>query len=196
MMVLIKTDVIENELPLLLSKGSMKKSNVKIDFENDKVSFLDQNVDIILTSSGHYASVSRMEQLLDNMDSTVDSEKLFLTINDLSSMSSDEKKNNKIAKKLDFQFGHSSSEKLKKLSQSANIHGKELNEEITNVEEQCDICLEYKKSKLRSVVGFSLSIEFNVVAVDMKAMEKVHILHIVDHATRFSAAALVKSKKK
>ena len=92
MMVLIKTDVIENELPLLLSKGSMKKSNVKIDFENDKVSFLDQNIGIIFTSSGHYASISRTEQLLDNMDSTVDSEKLFLTINDLSSKSSDEKK--------------------------------------------------------------------------------------------------------
>ena len=52
---IIKTDVIQNDLPLLLSKDSMKKSNVKIDFANDKVSFLDQNVDIILISSGHYA---------------------------------------------------------------------------------------------------------------------------------------------
>ena len=98
---------------------------------------------------------------------------------------------------MDCQFGHCSSEKLKKLLRSANIHDKELNEEINNIEEQCDICLEYKKSKLKSVVGFSLSIDFNdVVAADVKAMEKVHILHIVDHATRFSAAALVKSKKK
>ena len=41
-----------------------------------------QNADIILTSTGHYAvSISRMEQLLDNMDSTIDSEKVFLTIN-------------------------------------------------------------------------------------------------------------------
>ena len=52
---MIKTDVIQNDIPLLLSKDSMKKSNVKIDFANDKVSFLDQNVDIILISSGHYA---------------------------------------------------------------------------------------------------------------------------------------------
>ena len=53
--VLIKTDVIQNDLPLLLSKDSMKKRNVKIDFANDKVSFLDQSVDIILTYAGHYA---------------------------------------------------------------------------------------------------------------------------------------------
>ena len=97
--VLIKTDFIPNDLPLLLSKEYMKKTNIKIDFANDKVSFLDQNVDIILAYSGHYVvPITRAEQLLDYMDSTVDSEKVFLTINNLSSKSSDEK--NKIAKKL------------------------------------------------------------------------------------------------
>ena len=69
------------------------KTNVKVDFANNKASFLYQNADIILTSIGHYAApISRMEQLLDNMDSTVDSEKVFLTINSLSSKSSDEEK--------------------------------------------------------------------------------------------------------
>ena len=49
--VFIKTVVIQNHLRLLLSKDSMKKMNVKNDSVNDKVSFLNQNVDIILTSS-------------------------------------------------------------------------------------------------------------------------------------------------
>ena len=174
----------------------MKKSNVRTDFAIDKVNFLNQNLDPTLTSTGHYAvPISRTEKLLANMDSTDDSEKVFLTKNNLSSKSSDEKK--KIAKKLHCQFGHSSSEKLKKLLQSANIHDKELIEEINNIEEQCDICLQYKKPKLRPVVGFSLSKDFNdVVAVDVKAMEMGHILHIVEHATRFSAEAVVKSKQK
>ena len=92
----IKTDFIQNDLPLLLRKDYMKKSNIKMDFANDKVSFLDQNVDIILSSSGHDAvPISRTEQLLDNMDGTVDSEKVFLTINNLSSNSSDEKNKSK-----------------------------------------------------------------------------------------------------
>ena len=50
---------------------------------------------------------------------------------------------------------------------------------------------------MRPVVGFSLSRDFNdVVAVDVKAMEMGDILHIVEHATRFSAATVVKSKQK
>ena len=90
-----------------------------------------------MTSSGHYAvSISRTEKLLDNMDSTDDSEKVFLSIKSLSSKSSDKK--NKKVKKLNCQFGLSSSGKLKKLFQSANIHDKELIEEINNIGEQCD----------------------------------------------------------
>ena len=77
---MIKTGVVQNDLPLLLSKDSMKKSNVTTDFAIDKVNFLNQNVDPTLTSSGHYAvPISRTEKLLANMDSTDDSEKVFLT---------------------------------------------------------------------------------------------------------------------
>ena len=94
---MIQTDVIQNDLPLLLSEDSMKKSNVTIDSANDKLCFLDQNVDIILTSSGHYAvPISWTQKLLDNMDSADDSEKVLLTRNNLSWRSSDKK--NKIAK--------------------------------------------------------------------------------------------------
>ena len=116
----------------------MKKSNVKINFANDKASFLDRNVDTIAISNSHYAvPTSWTEQLLDNMDSTVDSQKVFLTINNLSSKSRDEK--NKIAKKLHSQFGHSCLEKLEKLLQSANKHENELIEEINHIEKQCDM---------------------------------------------------------
>ena len=74
----IKTDFIQNDLHLLLRKDSMKKSNVKMDFANDKVSYFDQNVDIILSSSGHYAvPISRTEQLLDNMEVLLTQKKYF-----------------------------------------------------------------------------------------------------------------------
>ena len=56
--------------------------------------------------------------------------------------------------------------------------------------------MKYKKNKLILSVGFSLSKDFNVVAVDLKPTNGIHILHIIDHATRFSAAAVLKSKKR
>ena len=79
--IMIKTDVIENDLPLLLSKEAMKKSDVKIDFARDKVNLLSQNVDIVFTSSGHYAiSISRTEQLFDHFYKNNESERVLLTI--------------------------------------------------------------------------------------------------------------------
>ena len=91
--IMIKTDVIDSDLPLLLSKEAMKKGDVKIGFAIDKVSFLNQNVDIVFTSSGHYAiPLSRTEQLLDHFDKNNESERVLLTINELSSKSPEKKK--------------------------------------------------------------------------------------------------------
>ena len=45
--------------------------------------------------------------------------------------------------------------------------------------------MKYKKTKLRPSVGFSLSKDFNdVVAVDLKPTNGIHILHIIVHATQ------------
>ena len=193
----IKTDVIDSDLLLLLSKEAIKKDDVKIDFARDNVSFLNQNVDIVFTSSSHYAiPISGTEQLLDHFDKNNESERVLLTVNELSSKSPEEK--NKIAKKLHCQFGRSSAEKLKKLLKSANITwDQELNREIDTVKTICDICVKYKKPKLRPAAGFSLSKDFNdAVVVDLKEIDKTYILHLINHAKRYSAAAVAKSKKK
>ena len=91
--IMIKTDIIDSDLPFLLSKKTMKKGDVKIHFARDKVSFLNQNVDIVFTSSSHYAiPISRTEQLLDHFDKNNESERVILTINGLYSKSPEEKK--------------------------------------------------------------------------------------------------------
>ena len=56
--IMIRTDVIDTDLPLLLSKSAMKKANRKFDFSNDTINMLDQKVNIVFTSSGHYAVIS------------------------------------------------------------------------------------------------------------------------------------------
>ena len=52
---MIKSDVIDSDLPWLLSKSAIKKANVKIDFSNDVVNMLNQKINIIFTGSGYYA---------------------------------------------------------------------------------------------------------------------------------------------
>ena len=57
--------------------------------------------------------------------------------------------------------------------------------------------MKYKKPALRPVVGLSLAKDFNeVVAMDLKDIRGKKILHMIDHATRYAAAAVVKSKEK
>ena len=51
--VMLTTDVISNDLPLLLSKEAMKKVNTQIDFASDKINILDCDFQVIFSTSGH-----------------------------------------------------------------------------------------------------------------------------------------------
>ena len=47
------------------------------------------------------------------------------------------------------------------------------------------------------MVGLSLAHDFNeTVAMDLKQFKNVYILHLIDHATRFSVGAIIRSKHK
>ena len=50
----LTADIIDYEIPLLLSKDSMKKASAMIDFKNDTMIMLQKTVGIIHTDSGHY----------------------------------------------------------------------------------------------------------------------------------------------
>lgn len=95
------------------------------------------------------------------------------------------------------QFVDAIPEKTKTLIKASDINDLELLNILYLVEQNCHVCLKYKKNKLRPFVRFSLSKDFNdVIAADLNG---ILILHMVDHATRCSwcsAVAVVKSKKK
>ena len=44
-----------SDIPLLLSKKSMKKANMTLDFKNDPAVIFDQLVQLLVTRPGHYA---------------------------------------------------------------------------------------------------------------------------------------------
>jgi hypothetical protein len=52
--VTIKTDVVQSDIPMLLSKTAMKKARVKLDLANDKAEILGRVVKLNSTSSGNY----------------------------------------------------------------------------------------------------------------------------------------------
>ena len=52
--VIIQTDIVESDIPLLLSRDSMKRASVKLDLENDKSVILGKEVALNLRTAGHY----------------------------------------------------------------------------------------------------------------------------------------------
>ena len=52
--IFICTDIVDSDVPLLLSKNSMKEAKIKLDLENDKVEIFGKLLDLDCTSSEHY----------------------------------------------------------------------------------------------------------------------------------------------
>ena len=60
--VMMRTEVVDSDIPLLLSKQAMKTAKIKLDLENDKAGIWGKEVDLDNTSSGHYCiSLSNSE---------------------------------------------------------------------------------------------------------------------------------------
>ena len=177
--VFIQTDVIDCPLPLLLSQNSMRKADTKIDFSSDKANMFGTEIDLTFTQSGHYF----IPLIEENINVTL-----------IQNISAD---TDKVAMKLHKQFSHPPSEKLLKLLHDADIHDSQLESKIKKIEEHCETCLKFRKAKPKPIVAFPLSKEFNEsVAMDLKFCDTKPILHLIDHATRYSAASVVRSKHK
>ena len=186
----IETDVVNTDIPMLLSRNSMKKADTTINFKEDTVSMLGENLKVLITKSGHYAlPLNNNDKVL--QEAAKEGAKIVLT---LQSVNIENKE--KIAEKLHSQFAHPSAKRLIKLVESAGKGGDtQLIKEIHNISNNCQICKEYRRPSPRPVVGLPLASEFNeVVAMDLKMFEGKWILHLIDHLSRFSAASFINSK--
>ena len=184
----IEADVVKNELPLLLSRQSMKRAEMIINFSNDTVNVGGKDI-IKLTgmTSGHYC-------LLLFHDSSSNCKIVLHAVN-FKTMTVDEKK--KKAAKLHRQFSHASKEKLIQLVKNSNYNDKDFQKCIEDCCNNCEICHKYKSQPLRPVVGLPLGTDFNqVVCMDLKEVEhnKTWFLHLIDSVIRYSQACLVHTK--
>ena len=188
--VFIVTDIIEKDLPLLLSKRFLKNGKFQLDFDNDALYANGETIPLQTTHSGHYLlPLTKGTQLIHNLDG---SDKIILTV-------STSKSDFEIAQKLHRQFAHPTKDKLFKLVKLAGEpwnNNKNLHKEIENVTESCEICEKYKKAAPRPVVGLPMASTFlETVAIDIKFYNSKPILHLIDLYTKLSAAALMPNKQ-
>ena len=192
--ILMDTDVIGNDIPLLLSKPAMKQLATKMDFETDKVTMMGNKIDLKFASSGHYViplnKKTRIAQSLNEKPI-----KVFLANAEKIQQANTDGKE-KMCMKIHRQFSHAHGNKLAKLVKDAGVKDQEFVRKIQSIQDRCNICIQYKKPPPKPIVCVPLANQFNEsIAMDLKEINGHLILHIIDHATRYSQACAVPSKK-
>ena len=183
----ITTDIINEDIPMLLSKNSMKKAGAKLDFITDKITMYGIDINLGVTRSGHYLlPLHKKKQVIIEAERN-DKAKLTLAVSNSNIPD--------IARKLHRQFAHPTAKRLIQLVKHQE-NSEELIEAIKDVSNKCAICKEYKKPPPRPIVGLPMATRFGeCVALDLKQFGKVHLLHLIDHATRYSQGMVIRSKK-
>ena len=187
---LLETHIVENDVPLLLSRESMKKMGAVIDFNENTLQVLGGQLgDIQITHSGHVVvPIGRCQEKLDTVDSTEIESCFYVNPEDPE----------KVANHLHRYFAHSSAAKISAFAKNANYSKlEEIIPILERLDKTCEFCLKHKsREKPHRKVAMPKGTVFNeVVAMDLKKLNcGVWILHFVDTVTRFSIACAVKNK--
>lgn len=158
----LSVDVVDNELPLLISRKSMKSLGIKLNFERDLIEIENMKIPLYISSSGHYCIP------LTPCDLDVKYSNIILHAANISGLSRIDKM--KKALKLHRQFPHASKEKLIKLVKSSGMkENKEFFKCIEECCDTCDTCKMYKRPYHRPIVCLPIADRFNqVLCMDLK----------------------------
>ena len=130
----VETDIVDEDLPLLLSRSSMKRAGTEIRFNKDgqeEVYMFGKRQPVHLTSNGHICiPLTKYFLPKDDKCDKEDCEVLFT--GNVDKLSTKEKK--RIARKLHEQFAHASSKRLIHLLKDGGVDDKELCGLIVDIE--------------------------------------------------------------
>ena len=180
----IKTDVVESEVPLLFSLDAMKKAKINLFLVEDKAEVLGKVVPLNYTSSGHYCiPIHKTESISTNQ--------VFAVRHD----ESGEKRCKASLLKLHGQFAHPVKEKFILLLKDGGAWKSNFIPLVDEIYSKCELCLVYRPTPPKPAVAMPLANHFNqFVAMDLKAWEGTHILHLVDMWSRFSMSSFLERK--
>ena len=129
---------------------------MKIYFQDDTITILDENIPLMTTSSGHYAiPITKAKQIINNFERG--------STNSITLALSKVKDNYNVALKLHQQFLHPTQDKLLKLINNAGhpwSTNNELKEKIKQVSNTFTTCKLYKKTRTTPAVGLLMTTRF------------------------------------
>ena len=185
--ILLQIDVIDCNIPCLISKFALKKAGGIINLEEDTVRLFGQVVKMENAPSGHYTLPVHDIVKDDNTDVQV-----FMT--DMVNPVYNEEQLVKIHKAL----GHPGRKALEQTLDAANVKIPNLDFILNKLYNSCLVCLKNKPTPVKPKVSLPMAQDFNqTVCLDLKIWpsKNVIILYIIDAYTRFQQAHIIPDKK-
>ncbi len=185
----LEVDVIQSDIPFLMSKEHMKKLGIAINLINDTATANSKPLKLHTTSAGHY--IINLLGQDDNEDSMVMENVMLIDLEQASV-----RQQYKMLEKLHKQFGHGSKAKFVDLLKGAEKWKDHFNEMIDKIIDGCEGCIMKKRSPDKPSVAYPLGRDFNkCLAMDLKIWKGKPILYIIDCFTRFTVGTVIKSKQ-
>ena len=191
--ILLTVDVVDVDVPLLISKKTLKDAGAVINFHDDTITMFGRKETLLESQSGHYHI-----PVHNHIDVKEKSDSVYSLITFIMNT---EENDEKRARKIHRHFSHARKEKLQKLLEDGGWWNQSMSKALSEVEEKCKVCKIFPKPYSRPVVGFSYAKAFNdVIGMDLKDFhnrgKKYKLMNIVDLCTRFCQCVRVSSKKK
>ena len=183
----IELDVISSDIPLLLSKGEMKKLGIVLDMKNDSALMDGKPLILNTTSAGHY--------VIDLLNNKEEVEEVCIAELDENNDSVQMKALTKIHR----QFGHRSKLQFVTILKEAGKWQDKFSKMIDKIMERCEGCIMRLRTPDRPAVAPPMANDFGqVLGMDLKVWDKnkgTYIFYMIDIFTRYQMAAIIKSKE-
>ena len=183
---LIKVDIIDSDIPLLLSKAEMKTLGMTLDMKNDAAYINGKPLKVSTTSAGHL-----IMDLLEQDDVYLLEELLVVDLKNAS-----ENEQEKLLNKVHKQFGHRTKRVFVSLLKDTNNWLPEFSGMLDKIIEKCEGCIMSKKTPDRPSVALPRAQDFNeILTMDLKIWNGKYILYMIDMFSRYTVATVIPRKK-
>ena len=191
---LISVDIIESDIPCLLSKAEMKTLGMTLDMKNDKAYINGQPIKVSTTSAGHFIMDLIDQDETCNFCSIVDEVLEQAHVVDL--MKVDETQQAKLLGKIHKQFGHRPKKVFVSLLKDAGKWMPHFSKIIDKIVNKCEGCILRKRNPDRPSVALPRAEDFNeILTMDLKIWNGKYILYMIDMFTRYTVGTVIDRKR-
>ena len=183
---MISIDVIESDIPLLLSKAEMKNLGMTLDMKNDAAYINGVPAKVSTTSAGHM-----IMDLIDQNEADVMQELYAVNL-----LESDRRTQRRMLDKIHRQFGHRTKPIFVSLLKDTNNWLPEFSGMLDKIIDNCEGCIMKKKTPARPSVALPRATDFNeILSMDLKIWEGKYILYMIDSFSRYTVATVITRKR-